>query len=89
MGRVKTHHMKVDYNLYEGYKISGAPEIVISNGEIIIDSDRFIGQKGRGRYLKRDLFTGNLVWPNREGGEKRRERCEERMSYSVERKAQG
>jgi dihydropyrimidinase len=53
--------MKVDYNLYEGYKISGAPEKVISNGEIIIDSDRFIGQKGKGRYLKRELFAGNLV----------------------------
>ncbi len=58
---VKTHHMKVDYNLYEGYKISGVPEKVISNGEIIIDSNRFTGQKGRGRYLKRELFAANLV----------------------------
>jgi dihydropyrimidinase len=57
----KTHHMNVDYNLYEGYKISGSPSTVISNGEIIIDNNIFVGTKGRGRYLKRDLFSAEMV----------------------------
>ena len=57
----KTHHMNVDYNLYEGYKISGSPATVISNGEIIVDNNNFIGKAGRGKYLKRDLFSAELV----------------------------
>lgn len=57
----KTHHMNVDYNLYEGYKISGSPATVISNGEIIVDNNKFIGKAGRGKYLKRDLFSAELV----------------------------
>jgi dihydropyrimidinase len=57
----KTHHMNVDYNLYEGYKISGAPSVVISNGQIIIDDDKFIGKAGQGKFLKRGLFSADMV----------------------------
>jgi dihydropyrimidinase len=57
----KTHHMNVDYSLYEGYEISGSPEIVISNGEVIVENDQFIGKPGRGRYLKRNLFSAEII----------------------------
>lgn len=57
----KTHHMNVDYNLYEGYEISGSPDMVISNGEVIIENNKFIGKIGRGRYLKRDLFSAEVI----------------------------
>jgi len=57
----KTHHMQVDYNLFEGFKISGSPCTVISNGEIIVENDKFIGIKGKGMYLKRDLFSSELI----------------------------
>jgi dihydropyrimidinase len=57
----KTHHMNVDYNLYEGYEISGSPEIVISNGEVIVENDQFMGNRGRGRYLKRNLFSAEII----------------------------
>ena len=50
---VKTLHMKVDYNPYEGRTVQGAPTKVISNGKVIIDGDRFVGQKGGGRFLRR------------------------------------
>ena len=49
----KNHHQNVDYNPYEGIKVTGKPEYVISNGEIIIRNNEFIGQKGRGSYIKR------------------------------------
>ena len=49
----KTLHMKVDYNPYEGRPVKGAPSAVISSGEVIIDGDRFVGKKGRGRFLRR------------------------------------
>ena len=53
----ETDHMNVDYSLYEGEKIIGNAETVISRGEIIIDKNRFTGRKGRGIYLRRDRFS--------------------------------
>ncbi|OLC54879.1 MAG: dihydropyrimidinase [Chloroflexi bacterium 13_1_40CM_4_68_4] len=49
----KTHHMRVDYNPYEGRKVKGKADVVLSRGEVIIDKDKFVGKKGRGRFLKR------------------------------------
>ena len=49
----QTHHMRVDYNLYEGMKVSGRPSTVISRGEIIVSGDQFLGQPGRGQYIRR------------------------------------
>jgi dihydropyrimidinase len=45
--------MKVDYNPYEGRTVKGAPALVISSGDVIIDGDRFVGKKGSGRFLSR------------------------------------
>ncbi len=49
----KTHHMRVDYNPYEGKRVKGKAEVVLSRGEVVIEKDKFIGKKGRGRFLKR------------------------------------
>lgn len=48
-----THHMRVDYNLYEGMKVSGRPSTVISRGEIIVSGEEFLGALGRGQYIRR------------------------------------
>jgi dihydropyrimidinase len=48
-----THHMRVDYSLYEGRTVTGAPETVLSRGEIIVDRGAFLGRAGRGRFLAR------------------------------------
>jgi len=56
-----THHMNVDYNLYEGMKIRGNIDTVISRGEVILQNNRFHGRKGRGQYLKRERFKGELL----------------------------
>jgi dihydropyrimidinase len=50
---VKTLHMKVDYNPYEGTTVQGAPATVICNGQVVIDGDRFVGRTGAGRFLRR------------------------------------
>jgi dihydropyrimidinase len=50
---VKTLHMKVDYNPYEGRTVQGSPTNVICGGEVVIDGDRFVGKKGGGRFLRR------------------------------------
>ena len=48
-----THHMRVDYSLYEGRTVTGAPETVLSRGEIIVDRGALLGRPGRGRFLTR------------------------------------
>ena len=49
----KTHHMKVDYNPYEGREVTGATDTVISRGNVVIDNGRFVGRAGSGVFLKR------------------------------------
>ncbi len=50
---VKTLHMRVDYNPYEGTVVQGSPSLVICNGQVVIEGDRFVGKKGAGRFLRR------------------------------------
>ena len=50
---VKTHHMRVDYNPYEGRVVHGAPAMVLSRGEVIVDDGEFTGARGRGEFVKR------------------------------------
>ncbi|MGA2477896.1 MAG: dihydropyrimidinase [Spirochaetia bacterium] len=54
----KTHHMKVDYSMFEGYTVQGNARTVLSRGEVIVDGDRFLGKAGRGMYLKRAARGG-------------------------------
>jgi dihydropyrimidinase len=49
----KTMHMRVDYNPYEGRKVKGAPAVVLSRGDVIVDHGEFKGRKGRGQFVKR------------------------------------
>ena len=49
----QTHHMNIDYNLYEGMRVKGVPEVVISNGQTIIEDGNYLGTPGDGRFLKR------------------------------------
>jgi len=49
----KTHHMRVDYNPYEGRRVKGKAAVVLSRGEVIVEKDKFVGKKGRGKFIKR------------------------------------
>jgi dihydropyrimidinase len=49
----RTLHMRVDYNPYEGRVIKGAPAVVLSRGDVIVDHGQFKGGKGRGQFVKR------------------------------------
>ena len=50
---VKTMHMRVDYNPYEGREVVGGPSQVFSRGKLVVDQDKFVGTKGHGRFQKR------------------------------------
>lgn len=58
---VANHHMNIDYSMFEGIDVAGKAEIVISNGEIIIEDDKFLGKAGRGKFVKRKNFDKNLL----------------------------
>jgi dihydropyrimidinase len=51
----KTHHMRVDYSVYEGMKVRGVTKTVLSRGEVVIDEGKYTGRKGHGAFLKRGL----------------------------------
>lgn len=47
-------HENVDYTPYEGMKLKGYPEITISRGKVIVENGQFIGEKGCGKFIKRE-----------------------------------
>ncbi|MCX5203136.1 dihydropyrimidinase [Streptomyces sp. NBC_00237] len=48
-----THHMAVDYSAYEGKRVTGQVETVLSRGEVIVERGEFRGRTGHGAYLAR------------------------------------
>ena len=50
-----THHMRTDYSCYEGMEVIGGVDTVLSRGKVIISDNQYLGSKGDGRYLRRDL----------------------------------
>ena len=51
----KTHHMRVDYSMFEGIQVTGMPEVVLSRGRVVIEGEKFLGAAGQGQFLKRAL----------------------------------
>ena len=54
----KTHHMNVDYSMFEGFKVKGNVETILSRGETIVDKEKWLGKAGRGQFIKRDTYAG-------------------------------
>ncbi len=46
-------HQRTDYNLYEGWELTGYPEKVFLRGKMIVDGEVWKGASGMGRFLKR------------------------------------
>src|ERR1700736_103650 len=47
----KTHHMRVDYSMFEGWKVKGNARTVLSRGEVLVDGGQYLGHAGRGQFL--------------------------------------
>lgn len=56
-----THHMNVDYSLYEGYVVRGRAETVIARGEIILSQGAWNATPGRGRFLRRARWDPDAI----------------------------
>ena len=55
-----THHMRVDYSMFEGFPVRGNARMVLSRGEVIVDGGRYLGRAGRGQFLKRAARGGAI-----------------------------
>jgi dihydropyrimidinase len=55
-------HMNVDYTPYEGMEITGMPSVVYARGKKVAQWNgkqmEFVGEVGRGRFIKRAPFEG-------------------------------
>jgi dihydropyrimidinase len=47
---------RTDYNLYEGWELTGYPEQVFLRGQLIVDKEQWLGHAGMGRFLHRQPF---------------------------------
>ena len=43
---------RTDYNLYEGFDLTGFPVMVFSRGQLLVDHGRWLGKPGMGRFVK-------------------------------------
>lgn len=55
-----TLHHRVDYTAYEGQRVRGAPDVVLSRGEIIVQHRTPQAEPGRGAFVRR-CRHGSLV----------------------------
>jgi dihydropyrimidinase len=48
---------RTDYNLYEGWEISGFPEKVFLRGNLIVDGNKWLGKRGMGKFIYRKPYA--------------------------------
>jgi dihydropyrimidinase len=51
-----THHSRCDYSLYEGTEVSGAPELVLLRGNVLVEDGELVASPGVGRFVRRARF---------------------------------
>ncbi len=51
---------RTDYNLYEGWELTGFPRQVFLRGKLIVDQGQWLGAAGQGRFLYRQPFGAVL-----------------------------
>lgn len=54
--RASEQTQRVDHNVYEGFEVQGRVQTVLSAGRVVVEDGRFVGQRGKGRFLERAPF---------------------------------
>ena len=50
----RTQHVNNDYNGFEGFEIDGKPSAVTVRGKVQVRDGKFVGERGRGKLLRRE-----------------------------------
>jgi dihydropyrimidinase len=53
-----THHMRVDYSMFEGFRVRGNVSVVFSRGDVVVENGAFAGRAGRGQFVRRSARGG-------------------------------
>ena len=48
-----THHMNVDYSIFEGRVVQGASDVVMSRGTVLVRDGAWVGPVANGQFLRR------------------------------------
>jgi dihydropyrimidinase len=48
-----THHMNVDYSIFEGRAVRGASDVVMSRGTVLVRDGAWVGPVANGQFLRR------------------------------------
>ena len=59
----KTHHMRVDYSMFEGIEVTGMPDVVLSRGSVIVDRGQVFRSRGPWR-ISATLHLRSGQWLN-------------------------
>jgi len=50
-----THHMAVDYSIFEGFEVQGTSDLVMSRGTVLVRDGAWVGPAGHGKFIRRGL----------------------------------
>jgi dihydropyrimidinase len=56
-----TQQMATDYSMFEGWQVSGNARHVFSRGDLVVKDGKWVGQTGRGRFVKRQANAGGFA----------------------------
>lgn len=54
---VETHHLLVDFNIFEGLEVRGQPIYVISHGKVVVENDQIHVTQGAGKFVETPPFS--------------------------------
>jgi dihydropyrimidinase len=57
----ESHHSKADYNLYEGTTVTGAVDVTMVRGNVIVEAGELVAEPGVGQFVKRARFGEPLA----------------------------
>lgn len=58
---VENEQLNVDYSSYEGWKVKGKVETVLSRGRVVIENGEHTGKQGDGQFFETGRMRENLV----------------------------
>ena len=56
-----TQCMATDYSMFEGWTVKGNARHVFSRGELVVEDGKWIGEVGRGKFVKREANAGGYA----------------------------